>query len=475
MITYLKIDGFKSFHHFEMEFTPLTVIAGANASGKSNLFDALQLLSRLAEMDLKSAFGKQRGLASELFTRYGENGAAEEMSFVVDMLVNRTVRDNWGGEVELKYTRLRYELNIGRRITPKGLEELFVINERLENLKHKDDAWVKHMLPSDVLEQWRPKVTTGKRGIPYIYTEEVNGITTFFMPQDGTTGNKRVYSAIDAKQTVLSSMNSVDFPHVFAVREEMRQWKFLQLNPEDLREPTRQEPNASDMITQSGKNLAAALFRIIQDDEYALVELSRTVNAFLPNFTEVAVRDDKANKQFIIFLKGEDGREFSSRVLSEGTLRLLALCIFLYDRQHRSLLCFEEPENGIHPFRIETMARLLKDLTVDFSDTSTPLRQVIVNTHSPVLVSQLLQWKADRSVSVWFSQLVTLITEVKNRVEPALPKIKMRVTKILPVIKERFSQLTLSYSENERKLTLSAVMHYLQTADADNVIKDIQS
>ena len=121
------------------------------------------------------------------------------------------------------------------------------------------------------------------------------------------------------------------------------------------------------------------------------------------------------------------------------------------------------------------MARLLKDLTVDFSDASTPLRQVIVNTHSPVLVSQLLQWKADRSVSVWFSQLVTLITEVKNRVEPALPKIKMRVTKILPVIKERFSQLTLPYSENERKLTLSAVMHYLQTADADNVIKDIQS
>lgn len=161
--------------------------------------------------------------------------------------------------------------------------------------------------------------------------------------------------------------------------------------------------------------------------------------------------------------------------MSEGTLRLLALCIFLYDRQHRSLLCFEEPENGIHPFRIETMARLLKDLTVDFSDTSTPLRQVIVNTHSPVLVSQLLQWKADRSVSVWFSQLVTLITEVKNRVEPALPKIKMRVTKILPVIKERFSQLTLPYSENERKLTLSAVMHYLKTADADNVIKDIQS
>ena len=47
MITYIKINGFKSFHNFEMEFTPFTVIAGANASGKSNLFDSLTLLSRL--------------------------------------------------------------------------------------------------------------------------------------------------------------------------------------------------------------------------------------------------------------------------------------------------------------------------------------------------------------------------------------------------------------------------------------------
>ncbi|MFT5618359.1 MAG: AAA15 family ATPase/GTPase, partial [Arenicella sp.] len=62
MITYLKIHGFKSFHEFEMEFTPFTVIAGANASGKSNLFDALKLLSRLAESDnLKKAFKEQRG------------------------------------------------------------------------------------------------------------------------------------------------------------------------------------------------------------------------------------------------------------------------------------------------------------------------------------------------------------------------------------------------------------------------------
>ena len=95
--------------------------------------------------------------------------------------------------------------------------------------------------------------------------------------------------------------------------------------------------------------------------------MSRTLNRFLPDFTEIVIHDDKANKQFMIGLLSEDGIEFSSRVLSEGTLRLLALCILQYDSEHKSLLCFEEPENGIHPNRIESMMRLLKDLSVNFT------------------------------------------------------------------------------------------------------------
>lgn len=79
MITYIKINGFKSFHNFEMEFTPFTVIAGANASGKSNLFDALTLLSRLAETDnLKRAFSEQRGDFIELFTNISTSNSISD-------------------------------------------------------------------------------------------------------------------------------------------------------------------------------------------------------------------------------------------------------------------------------------------------------------------------------------------------------------------------------------------------------------
>jgi predicted ATPase len=468
MITYIKIHGFKSFHNFEMVFTPLTVVAGVNASGKSNLFDALQLLTRLAEVDLKTAFSEQRGHPSELFTQYDEDDYATEMEFIVEMLVNRKVKDNWGGEVDLKYTRLRYQLKIKRESNISGFENLYIVDERLENLKHNEDNWVKNYIPKTVLETWRPKVT-GRRAIPYINTEDKSGIATIVVPQDGQQGNKKVFPAKNASQTVLSSINTIDFKHILAAKQEMLSWKFMQLNPEDLREPTRQDMGIRDTITASGKNLAAALFRIKQDDEYTLTAISRDLNNLLPNLTEVNVYDDKANRQFIIKVKGDDGREFSSRVLSEGTLRLLTLCVLQYDRQHTGLLCFEEPENGIHPFRIEAMARLLKELTVDFKDTEMPLRQVIVNTHSPVLVSQLINWQDDENVSIWLSQLTTIISTIEGK------RIKMKSSNFHPVIKENKKQLTFFFSENEAKLTLSEVVEYLKTADAESAIKNIKN
>ncbi len=458
MITYIKINGFKSFQNFEMEFTPLTIIAGTNASGKSNLFDALYLLSRLAESDnLKKAFSEQRGEFIELFTQYGDDKYASEMNFIVEMLVNKRVIDAWGNEAELKYTRLRYELRIKRFTNTSGIEDLNVIFEKLIKLNHQDDRWVK-LIPFKYLENWRPKVITGKRGIPYLDTEKENNILTVLAPQDGVGGNKRRFPLNNATRTVLSSFDTIDFPHVLAAKAEMRSWKFLQLNPDDLRQATSKN-KGEDIITTSGKNLAAALFRIKQIDSYNLTEVSRKLNSFLPNFIEVDVIDDSENKQYIIKLKDTDKKEFSSRVLSEGTLRILALCILQYDSNHSGLLCFEEPENGIHPFRIKAMANLLKDLSVDFGDTDLPLRQVIVNTHSPILVNEIYHWRNDSNVSIWYAQMRTSISDIESH------RIKLNITKISPVIKENASQLTLAYSEQEMKMTLVNVKNYLQSAD----------
>jgi predicted ATPase len=260
----------------------------------------------------------------------------------------------------------------------------------------------------------------------------------------------------NASRTVLSSFDTTDFPHVLAVKEEMKSWKFLQMNPEDLRKPT-DKVNGEDKISQSGKNLAAALNRIVLKNEFSLGEISRKLQSFIPNFIEVKVIDDKENKQFLIKLIDKDGKEYSSRVLSEGTLRILALCILEQDDQFTGLLCFEEPENGIHPFRIASMAELLKNLSNDFTDDEMPLRQVIVNTHSPILVSNVYKWDNDNTVSIWFAEITNRIADIDGK------RMKISVTNILPVTKDKDYQLSIEFSESQKKMTLATVKQYLET------------
>lgn len=462
MITYIKIDGFKSFQNFEMDFTPLTVIAGSNAAGKSNLFDALKLLSTLADTDkIQRAFRDQRGELLELFTQYDDHSYTDEMSFVVEMLLNPTVTDTWGATKKLRYTRLRYELRLRRFTNSIGMEDVEVVYERLDTIKHKTDKWVR-MLPAQTSGVWRPKVTEGRRQTPYIYTGEYNGKQTIIVPQDGSQGKKRLFPLNNTTRTVLSSMDSVDFKHILAVREEMRNWKFLQLNPEDLRLPTS-KTDGEDLISASGKNLAAALYRIKQEDKYNLIEISRRLHSFLPNFVSVDVIDDVENKRYVIVLRDVDGKEYTSRVLSEGTLRVLALCVLCQDDRHSGLLCFEEPENGVHPFRIRTMVSLLKDLSTDFSDLGMPLRQIIVNTHSVIFVKEMRKWLSSPYVSINFAQMVNRIMSVKD------VKKKLLVSKITPVPKEEEMQMSIPFTEQEKRMTLQMIEDYLNTEDNESI------
>ena len=460
MITYIEIDGFKSFKNFKMEFTPLTVIAGVNAAGKSNLFDAFRLLSSLAETDkIQRAFREQRGDLLELFTHFDDQSVSEYMSFVVEMLTSPIVKDAWGATERLKYTRLRYELKLHRFTNAVGMQDVEVVGECLRTIKHESDKWIQ-ILPRETAYHWRPKVTTGKRQIPYIFTGEYNGIPTVFVPQDGSQGNKRQFPLSHATRTVLSSFDSVDFKHILAAKTEMQSWRFLQLNPEDLRLPASKTVG-EDAISETGKNLAAALYRLRQENPYNLREISRELHSFLPSFVDVDVYDDVENKQYVTLLTDVDGKQYTSRVLSEGTLRVLALCVLRQDDQYNGMLSFEEPENGIHPFRIRMMTELLKDLTVDFYDVEMPLRQVIINTHSVLFIQEMNKWlDSDRNLSICFAQMVhSSFTHNGNRKQ-------LFATKVTPV--SRVSrQLTIPFTEEERKMSIQMIKEYMQANDSE--------
>lgn len=452
MITRIELDGFKTFQDFSLDLSPFQVIVGANGVGKSNLFDALQLLERLADSKVGATFHEMRDDVGDLFSVRQDGGSADRIRLAVEILVNQKVRDDWGASHELKFPRMRYELEIARRRGAQGQEGLFVELESLAPIPRLRDRWTK----SNKLKTggpWIPPMTGG-RSSPFISTQKSRQETFLVLHQDGNSGRRDVHAA-QAERTVLSGARNTEFPHAFAAAEEMRAWRFLRLDPEILRQPS--PVTAPKKLVDGGRNLPNVLARMKAADSMLLADVSRDLANHLPGAIQIDVNEDRAAGQVVIWAKTEDGRRFSSRALSDGALRALALVTLRNDPEHGGLLCFENPENSVHPSRLKGLTQILQDLTTDFSSSDqegAPLRQVICNTHSPVFISH-----PDILSHVLFAHLAPNADPIGNtQLHTA--------TRMVPVIPDPL-QPALPIPEEVQSYTLSEVLSYLQSADLD--------
>ncbi|MEO8110322.1 MAG: AAA family ATPase [Ginsengibacter sp.] len=462
MITKIEINGFKTFENFSMEFAPIVIIAGTNGSGKSNLFDVLMLISSIAEKDLKEAFSEQRGDARELFTQYTDNQSSDLIKIAVELFIDKKVKDDWGTIKELSHTRLRYDIHIERKADLKsGIEKLFVRYEVLRPIEKQKDKWFKRFIKDDY---WKPS-NRSHNYKPYINTENKNGVLTISLRQDGPRGGKPT-PAKEIERSILSGVNSADFPHVFAVRKEFLNWRLLHLNPIEMREPS--PILGPDKVNEDGKYLPSMLRRLEIEEPGILKNISRSIQNILPIIKSIRIDEDKARQQFVLYAKSTDNREFSSRVLSEGTLRILLLSALKYDESHSGLLCFEEPENGIHPFRMKNMLRLLKDLTTDFTredDSELPLRQVLINTHSPLLVKEYFDNESQYKGLFYYAHLVTYANPARNSA--------YKITKLNPVQIGTTKDMFPDELSSDRIFTHAEVIDYLSTDDSEKSIIEL--
>lgn len=446
MITRIEIDGFKSFYKFSLDLQPFQVIIGPNAAGKSNLFDAMMLLSRLASQDLRSAFQESRGEAGELFTLLPGDHSRNEMSFAVEMLLEPSIVDSWGKNAEVTHTRVRYELKIVRTTDQRGLEYLKVGYERLSPIAPSFDTWT----TNEMRKLW-PRHFKYQRKKDLIGTEleHKSGKPTIVIRQDNKSGRQREIVVERMESTILSGLNNTEFAIAFAVSEELRGWKFLQLSPESLR--SSKSRIASDQLSPSGENLANMLMRLKKEDEFVINDISTDLGNLVNGVMDIDIDEDDVRDRYNVTIKFSDERKFSSGVLSDGTLRMLALASLKYDSKHGGVLLFEEPENGVHPFRIKRLVPLLRELATDFSvepdseiDEAPKLRQLIVNTHSTKVLYQL------HDKEIVFAHVTESIIDGQS----------MRVTQMSPV---QYSLVTSS----ENSFTLMELKRYLDDSDIE--------
>lgn len=401
MLTRLVVDGFKNLVGVDLRLGPFTCIAGANGVGKSNLFDAIRFLGAIADqplMEAALAVRSEGGRGADiggLFHRVGDD-AAGTMRFEAEMLVAPQAVDDLGQPAEATTTFLRYVLELRLRSTDASTGGLEVVREELTHITQGD---ARDRLGFDLKAAWLKSAVRGKRGSPFISTESVDGKTYIKRHQDSKQGRPQTFLATALPRTVLSSANAAESQTALVARREMSSWRLLQLEPSALRAPD--DFTAPNRIAANGAHVAGTLARLAHINRRdggngagaaVLARVANRLSDLVGNIRSVGIDRDDKRERYTVVVTELDGTRHEARALSDGTLRFLALAALESDPEARGVLCFEEPENGIHPDRVAKMLDVLRDLSVDVEaevGDENPLRQVIVNTHSPGVVAQV--------------------------------------------------------------------------------------
>jgi predicted ATPase len=501
MITRIEIDGFKSLRDFAMDLEPFTVLVGPNSAGKSNVLEALMLLSRLASMSIAEAFKGGRGRVLDQFTRQGGE-PGRTMRFGLEILTS--TNDTYG----VAQTRFRYELMIERRTRGSGVEQLAVTSEALRAIEKAGDAWTtshpslspeaKHdlggaTLVSQVLEgpnlRWvapslmransvevpitpsltalaslggihssehqveelelRPESLEELRALanqaPSLTPDQLaEELTKLIFHQEGRAmalARERVAAARPPDKGEAASHESDNaeagslpsptqqapdpFELVAAVAKEVRAMRVFQLDAVSLRHP-------SERVTQGGlapdaSNLPTVLAEL---PPQALGALRADLVSLVPGLSSFDVVPE--DESFRIDFEFSGGERLPARVVSDGTLRLLAMLTALQADPAPSVLGIEEPENGIYPGRLRALLKLLQELSLRTEEDaegvragaphSPPRPQVILTTHSPVMLAAMhMHPECLRFLNVVRrdGRLATHVRKVARSVKPA--------------------------------------------------------
>jgi predicted ATPase len=399
MLTRLKVSGFKNLVDVDVRFGPFTCIAGVNGTGKSNLFDAIRFLSALADKPFAEAarlIRNEDGRSSDvksLFHCVG-NRYDTSMKFEAEMIVPENGVDDFGQPAKATITFLRYSVELRYREDASTQGELELMSENLVPI-NKGDSIAHLGFPSS--RAWRDSVivrTRSNNNSAFLSTGGDADRRTIKLHQDGgNRGRPLSIPAINLPRTVLSASNAIESPTAVLARREMQSWRLLQLEPSALRKPD--EFDAPKRLDSDGAHLAATLYRLAHsssDPERIYVRLANRLSELLEDVREVWVDRDDKREIYTLYVRHRDGTAHPARALSDGTLRFLALAVLELDTEAQGVICLEEPENGIHPKRIPAMLRLLQDIAMDLAypvDENNPLRQIIINTHSPSIVQQV--------------------------------------------------------------------------------------
>ena len=365
-----RLTNFKNFARAEVDlFKPLTILLGRNGSGKTNLIEGIELLAALArgtpfneitDMDRGGVLEVRGGLRSCI--RFGKKK--------VRLRFNDATIPFSGKKQPVDY---RIEIASYERNDIRLSAERLAVGDRIFFEATKTGG--------DLLEVRYDNFSRGRNP-----TCQVSAARSVLSRYEEIIRNSQASSS-----KLRASTTTVE-----GVRGHLRRSYIFDPQPKAMREYARAESNPQ--LLRGGTNLSAVLFALSEGDEKQLAALQRITNIIrqIPEepFTEIGFAETSLGDVMAGFVpeggEGTNGKRLiDARLLSDGTLRMLAIVTALETVPKSSRIVIEEFDNGLHPSRARLLVRTLAETA------SRRELNVLVTTHNPAFMDALDESQMD--------------------------------------------------------------------------------
>lgn len=349
MLQTLAVSGYRSLRDLILPLAPLTVVTGANGTGKSSLYRSLRLLSEVAQGQAIGSLAAEGGLSSTLWA--GPETLSRGMK-TGEVAITSTVRDK---PVALKLGFASEDFGYAVDLGLPVMGSAFANDPEIK----AEAVWV-----GDAL---RPHNVLAVRRGPHVQARLGASLETL-----STT-----LPVFDSMMTHAADPRNT--PEMLELRDRMRNWRFYDQLRTDRDAPARQHRvgTRTPVLAGDGGDLAAAVATIQEIGDAAGMNLA-VADAFPRSRIAVVERGDLLGLEM-----HQHGllRPLSMAEVSDGTLRYLLLCAALMTPRPPGLMVLNEPETSLHTDLIPPLGRLIAQAAAH--------SQIIVVTHSKPLTDAL--------------------------------------------------------------------------------------
>jgi hypothetical protein len=381
LISRIEVLRYRALRYVSQSVGPFQILVGPNASGKSSFLDAVAFLGDMLRAGpTKAILGDRRASipqrapdATHLF--WMRKGPTFQIA--VEMTIpeeRRSLLKNGG------YTTARYEVAIG---FPRERDQAGIIAETLWLLPEERsvrEAPQRTLFPAPSPPPESLVALSGRKTPPgwkwIVKKIEESGNDYFHSETSNWNGPFRLGPAKSALANLPE--DEARFPVATWVKRTLLEGvQRIALSSEAMRRPS--PPGETSAYLPDGSNLPWVIHTLEgRGRRQRLDAWIAHLRIALPDLSSITTKERAEDRHRYLVLRYASGLEAPSWLVSDGTLRLLALTLLAYAPEVNGIYLVEEPENGIHPRAVEVMFQSL---------SSVYGAQILCATHSPVVLS----------------------------------------------------------------------------------------